>query len=381
MRATRLVFLLMGLQLLAAQPKAAEAVVDPVELLRPLRALQDRVAQGDAEARAGASALLGNIGEALRRVDAEAWKKPRNVRAALAFTLSGGEPGILQTILGLGVALENERLVQGALAYARGGGGEAQELIGDISALTLDPLIAGHVALVQAELVAHSNPGRAIALLDEARLLAPGTLVEEAALRRQVSLVGAAGRPEMLEALSGQYLRRFPRSFYAGSFKQQFAAELVGRKGAPLDTARLDAALLPLEATEQRDLYLLIATEAIARGRMELVRHAAGKAWRRAGNGTPQHMRAVTYEAAALIVTGDFEAGFAALAGVERTKLEGEDVELLDAALSVAEHIRQLPAASAEPGPPPPGARASAKIEAARAAVARVDAMLLRTGQ
>jgi hypothetical protein len=39
-----------------------------VELLRPLRALQDRIAQGDAEARAGASVMLGKIGEALRQV-------------------------------------------------------------------------------------------------------------------------------------------------------------------------------------------------------------------------------------------------------------------------------------------------------------------------
>ncbi|HEU0063123.1 MAG TPA: chemotaxis protein MotC [Hyphomicrobiaceae bacterium] len=372
-----LAFLLLGLQLLLAPATAAEAV-DPVELLRPLRALQDRIAQGDAEAGAAASVMLRRIGEALRRVDAEAWKKPRNVRAALAFSLSGGDPGILETILGSGVAQENERLVQGALAYARGRGGEAHELIGDISALTLDPLIAGHVALIQAELVANSNPGRAIALLDEARLLAPGTLIEEAALRRQVSLVAAAGQPERLEALSGQYLRRFPRSFYVGSFKQQFAAELVGRKAAALDTARLDAALMPLEATEQRDLYLLIATEAIARGRMQLVRHAAGKALRRADRETPQHMRALTYEAAALIVTGDFEAGFTALAAVDRAKLEGEDVELLDAALSVAEHIGQLPAASAETGPPPAGAMASAKVVAARALVAGVDTMLSR---
>jgi chemotaxis protein MotC len=302
--------------------------------------------------------------------------RPKLCRSRLAFSLSGGDPGILESILRLGVAQENERLVQGALAYARGRGGEAHELIGDISALTLDPLIAGHVALVQAELIANLNPGRAIALLDEARLMAPGTLVEEAALRRQVSLVAAAGHPERLEALSGQYLRRFPRSFYAGNFKQQFAAELVGRKAAALDTAKLDAALLPLAASEQRDLYLLIATEAIARGRMELVRHAAGKALRRADRETPQHMRARTYEAAAMIVTGDFEAGFAVLEGVDRAKLEGEDAELLDAALSVAEHIRQLPAAAAAAGPPPPGATASAKIEAARAVVARVDQML-----
>src|SRR5262249_9503103 len=172
MRVACLAFLLLGLQLSAAPTLAAEAN-DPVELLRPLRALQDRIAQGDAEARTQASVMLGKIADALRRLDAETWKKPRNLRAALAFSLSGGDPGILETIVGLGVAQDNERLIQGALAYARGRGGEAQELIGDISALTLDPLIAGHVALVQAELVANSNPGRAIALLDEAPLVAP----------------------------------------------------------------------------------------------------------------------------------------------------------------------------------------------------------------
>src|SRR6202008_141283 len=98
-------------------------------------------------------------------------------------------------------------------------------------------------------------------------------------------------------------------SFYAGSFKQQFAAELVGRKAGAVDTAKLDATLFALARAEQRELYLLLATEAIARGRMDLVRHAANKALRLAAAGTPQYMRAVTYEAAALIVTGAFEAG------------------------------------------------------------------------
>jgi chemotaxis protein MotC len=379
-RLGRLSLLSVVLQLLLAQPSCAEPI-EPVEVLRSLRVLQDRTAQGNAQARAASSVMLREIADAFRRIEATAWSKPRNVRAAVAFVLSGGDPGILQTILDLGLAGENEHVLRGALAYARGRGGEAHEFLGEVSALALDPLLAGHVALVQAELVANSDPRRAIARLDEARLLAPGTLVEEAALRRQVSLVGAAGHPEMFEALSGQYLRRFPKSFYAASFKQQFAAELVGRKAAASDTAKLDAALSALESTEQGELYLLIATEAIARGRMELVRHAASKAMRLAPAGTAQYMRALTYEAAALIVTGAFEAGFTRLKGVEVAKLEGEDAELLEAALSVAEHIQQLPAAVAEAGPPPAGLSASAKMVAARAVVARVDDMLTGRGQ
>jgi chemotaxis protein MotC len=368
------------LQLLLAHASCADPV-EPVEALRSLRVLQDRITQGNAQARAASSVLLREIADAFRRTDATAWSKPKNVRAAVAFVLSGGDPGILQTILDLGLAGENHQVLRGALAYARGRGGEAHEFLGEVSALVLDPLLAGHVALVQAELVANSDPRRAIARLDEARLLAPGTLVEEAALRRQVSLVEAAGHPEMFEALSGQYLRRFPKSFYAAGFKQQFAAELVGRKAAASDTAKLDAALSALERTEQGELYLLIATEAIARGRMELVRHAANKALHLAPDGSAQYMRALTYEAAALIVTGAFETGFATLKGVEGTKLEGEDAELLEAALSVAEHIRLLPAAAAEAGPPPAGVSASSKMVAARAVVARVDEMLTGRGQ
>src|SRR5262249_35028917 len=154
-----------------------------------------------------------------------------------------------------GLAGPNDSVLRGALAYAEGRGGEAHALLGDVSALSLDPILAGHVALVQAELVANSDPRRAIARLDEARLLAPGTLVEEAALRRQVSLAGAAGLAEMFEALSGQYLRRFPKSFYAASFKQQFAAELAGRKAGAVETTKLDTAINALENSEQRELY------------------------------------------------------------------------------------------------------------------------------
>jgi chemotaxis protein MotC len=374
-RSLRLAVQLSTLLLMPVPSTCAEAV-DAAELLRPLHALQDRIAQGNSDARAKASAMLGQIAEQLRGIDAQAWQKPRNVRAAVAFVLSGGDPGILQTILAAGVSSEHDKLLRGVLAYAQGRGGEAHELLVDISALSLEPLLAGHVALVQAELVANFNPVRAIALLDEARLLAPGMLVEEAALRRQISLVSAAGHPEMFEALSGQYLRRFPKSFYAGGFKQQFAAELVSRKGSAANTAKLEAALLQLEPSEQRDVFVLIATEAIARGRMDLVRFAASKALRLAQPGSTVYMRLVTYEAAALIVTGEFEQGFAALQAADRAQLETEDAELLDAALAVAEQIRRPPAASGPPGLPPPGLPPSPKLEAARQAVAQIDAML-----
>ena len=109
---------------------------------------------------------------------------------------------------------------------------------------------------------------------------------------------------------------------------------------------------------------------------MELVRFAAARTLHLAEPGSAEHTRARTYEAAALVVTGEFEKGFAALEGIDRTALQGEDAELLDAALSVAESIRTLPRASGPPGPAPEGAIASPTVQAARQMVARVDRIL-----
>ena len=71
---------------------------------------------------------------------------------------------------------------------------------------------------------AEKEPAKALAYLDDARLLAPGTLIEEAAFRRQIALIASAGDGERYEMMVARYLRRFPNSVYAGNFRQQFAA-------------------------------------------------------------------------------------------------------------------------------------------------------------
>ncbi|MGT2464328.1 hypothetical protein ACVOMV_00165 [Mesorhizobium atlanticum] len=62
----------------------------------------------------------------------------------------------------------------------------------------IDPMsvpadIGAFLALVKGSLLAADDPAQALALLDEARLLSPGTLVEEAALRRSVGIAAAQG--------------------------------------------------------------------------------------------------------------------------------------------------------------------------------------------
>ena len=99
--------------------------------------------------------------------------------------------------------------------------------LNDGLARSLPAGLAGQLALTQSALVVREAPARSLELLDLARLLAPGTLVEEGALRRQIFVVAQGGDATRFEALSIQYLRRFRRSVYAGNFRQRFAAALT----------------------------------------------------------------------------------------------------------------------------------------------------------
>ncbi len=126
----------------------------------------------------------------------------------------------------------------------------------------------------------NENPVRAIDLLDRVRLLLPGTLVEEGALRREIFVLGQGGDLKKFEVLAIQYLRRFQHSIYAGKFP---AALRV-----PADTARfrpgretlrgLHPIMNELAPESRRDLYLLIARTAIQEGKTNSALMASDKA-------------------------------------------------------------------------------------------------------
>jgi chemotaxis protein MotC len=368
-----------AMALLAAPGLAEEAPArEPAELVRALRIAQDRIAQG--EGAQSQRALLVETAEQLAKARESAWKEPRNARAAVAFVLSGGDPRVLRRVLALGpLAGMDVKLVQGVLAYAEGRQAEALDLLSPIDARLQDGSLAGHVALIQAELVAKKDTRRAAALLDDARLLAPGTLIEEAALRRQATLAATVEDRAQLDALSMQYLRRFPRSAYAAGFRRQFAADVAAKPG--VDDARLgrlEAALAGLDAGDRRELYLMVAKEALVKGRAELVRFAAPRAAALAGADSAERVRAGLYEAAAL-ATGDApDKAAVALAALSKGGLEAEDGELLEAAAGVAEAVATLPGPSAtlEAAQREEAMAGMAGAELARRAIARVDQML-----
>jgi chemotaxis protein MotC len=381
MSTLRVLCSLLALASACAPALGQERAATPSELVRSLRAAQDKVALGDVDAHVALRALLVDVGGQLLAIKPEVWKEPGNARAAVAFVLSGGDGRLLRRVVALGpLPGVSDKLLQGVLARGEGRPGEAAELLLPIDARSLDPSIAGHVALVQAELVAKKDPKKAVAFLDDARLLAPGTLIEEAALRRQVGIVAAIGEFDRFEMLAANYMRRFPRSIYAAAFRRQFAADMAGRDDAaePSRLERMSAVLEAMGPAERRDAYLSIAREALARGKVELARFAAGGAARLAGGEEADRRRAKLYEGAALVATADFEAAMATLQALDEAQLAEEDLALLEAARAVgAEVARPTPSAEATGPKPAEDMAAAFKVaDTARGAIARADELI-----
>jgi chemotaxis protein MotC len=381
----RLAFAALALALNCA-PAQAEQARAPAELVRSLRASQDRITRGDTEAHLAQRASLARIGEELASAKAEAWKEPRNARAVVAFVLSGGAPAILKKLIELGALPGvDDKLVRGVLAYGESRDADALELLGAVEARDLDSSLGGHVALAKAELTAKKDPQQALQFLDDARLLAPGTLIEEAALRRQVTILAATGELDRFEQLSANYLRRFPRSVYADAFRLQFAVDVAARAsaGEGEHAVRLQSALEGLEVLERGTVYLTIAREAVFRGRVALTRFAAGNAAPLFEETSIGRLQARLYEAAALVVTADMDKAATALETLDRAKLVEEDAELATAAGVVASEIRRQPpfADAARPTSSPDIAETFKVAAAARDAMARADRLLRGAGK
>jgi len=358
---------------------AVETDKQPYVLLRALRAVQDEVASGSLTAHEQQRKLLRDYGEQFRALPVGVWDDVRNVRAAIFFVLCGGNPAVLKIIIGRSsTPYVERRMLKGALAYGEGRLVDALSMIHKMEARKLDPALGGIVALIQGTLVAKKDVAKAISYFDEARLLAPGTLIEESALRQQILLLAREGELERFDTLSSQYSRRFPNSLFARNFRRQFFAGVARQsyKRSSEWVTRTETELSKVPGPERIALYLSIAEEAIKVGNVGIARFAAGKARELAHVGSMSLHRAQLFEGAALVTTDEFEQGLAMLQSVDRTKLKAPDQEIYDAAMAVARSVGKWPDAVQELDEKPPEA-----VERARSLLSSVDSLLGGTAQ
>jgi chemotaxis protein MotC len=358
----------------------------PFELVRSLESVQDQIVLGNADAQAKLPKLLGRIATGILAAEPRAWEDPRNLRAVIVYASSGGQARVVRAVAELGVARgETKDLLDGVLAYVEGQDERAKQILLPIEAMSLPAPLAGHVALVQSNLIAREDPRKAMQLLARARVLAPGTLVEEAALRKEIFLADQADDLDSFASLSSQYIRRFDRSAYSENFRQRFRAGIMhfALTSDPARFAKLEAVLAVLEPEEALRLLLATAQAGLLAGMVEPARHAVEKAAASAKKGTAEASRATLYAAAIRVLTGEIDAGLVGLQGLESSKLSKSDAELANVVQKLASDIQAQPSQErqigAEPQPveeKPPESREGRATASAAALIRRTETVL-----
>ncbi len=367
---------------------AAEERLMPWRYAQALQAVHEQLARGDRAAWRTRARLIRHMGAAFAEMPAATWRNKRNAQALLIYLLSGGDPAPARRLLSRGVKLPlPEGALEGALAYAEGRNGAAWKRLGMVPLEELSTSLRAQMLLARASLQASTHPRKALKLLDRVRLLAPGTLLEESALRRGMSLAGNEGDAKRFAVLANAYMRRFPRSYYMANFLHRAAWLLAqldhGPEQRPLN--RLLPSLKRLRKRQQALLLALVAREAVIVGKRSLTVLAGRKALALNAGTAAFRARVRTWMAAARVVSPSPEPALRTLRAVDASLLSPDDRRLRDAAMLVARGIlaepRPAPVASKEGGQRrKPGASGKDEdlpiIRQARAAVAEVAKLL-----
>ena len=323
------------------QAQLAESSLGPVQLIRSLESLQDDIASGQPGALQMQPRVLADIGQKFLKEDPSTWENAQNIFAALTYLFNGGNPDVVETILKNapdGIIPKN--YIDGARAYAHHKKNRFlkafDNLPEDDSEIPAALLLS--ITLSTVADMAEASPEKASDRLNWVRLAAPGSLFEEAAIRRQIKVASMTGDLKLLRLLTRNYVTRFSKSPYANEFWRDFATTL------PLMDNRLDDQQLSefinfAPKTIQLVIYLKISRTALIDARMARAHFGAEKALDIAHSLNVNDASARLYYAASSVGSTAAEDAGEMLKTISVNELPEKDRPLLMAAKAVAKGV------------------------------------------
>ncbi len=253
---------------------AAGLEAEPYKLVRSLQRIQDEIADGDKQAIGMQFELTKLVDKSFRRLDRKKFADPTTARALLAYSMLGGNPKTLEEHLADIGGADNQYVRLGAaiLSYQKGASHNALAQLKMIDPRSVGGMFGASLALIRGLIT--ENDKAAHVDFDTARLLAPGTLIEEASLRRLMSIHRRAEDPEAFLRVSSRYARRFVASPYALQYAQEFTAGVTAM-GDRMDTETVIEILEFLPEAYRQSLTLRLMHNATLDGKSELVARIA----------------------------------------------------------------------------------------------------------
>jgi chemotaxis protein MotC len=319
----------------------------PYKMLRSLQFVQDSVALGDHSAGEMQRFMLGTIDQRLRSVDTSVYDDERNVDAALTYVMSGGNPQTLEYLVSHDTnGYFDNRVTDVLRKYLSGKGLLAANTLVETAKEYRDKKIGPYLSLIAGNVLIATKPVDALALYDQARLAAPGTIIEEAALRRSVAICVETNLVDKGLDYSQRYVRRFLHSPYASQFADLFVKLVVSHDHdvKPEDVVDI---LSFMDDARQREVYLRIARAAAIAGKAELARVAVAQV-QKLGAGTDNAFGPLAglYGGMANIPTDEIDKATKDISGISGSELSSRDQALQAAARSIADQVLRAPDAS-----------------------------------
>ena len=338
--------LLSGLPMASAHSAAGEAsaTLAPYKVVRSLQYVQDSVVQGDHSASEMQRHLLKIVDENLRSASQETFEDRRNVEAAFIYAMSGGNPETLVLLVEKDVEERFDRRLAAALhSYFSGSPEAARPVFQKMLPEFADGRMGAYLMLVTANVVAAKNEQEAMRLFDWARLLAPGTIIEESALRRATHIASRTGDIDRALDNAERYVRRFLHSPYASQFVDIFVYAIVYHSQS-VDRERAEYILSLMDRPRQREIYLRMARMGTIAGKEDIALLAASRAEALSGE-TRDVVRDLAgfYAGIARVPTGDVTEALETLAAIPDDKLSQRDRALRDAAKTIATQVMAPP--------------------------------------
>jgi chemotaxis protein MotC len=318
--------------------------LEPYQMVRSLQLVQDRIAGGDEAALPMQRKLLEMIDAKFLATPPAGFDDPRNFDALLVYAISGGNPSTIETVVSrLDLKPPRAALGAGILGYVRGRPAEAEKALHDIDPLTQPIELGAYLALIKGSVAAASDSAAALKLFDEARLLGPGSLVEEAALRRSIMIALKMRDADLFLGYSEKYVRRFLHSPYASQFADAFVIGVVDMHDN-MELDKVAATLNEMDADRRKFIYLRLARKSAIDGLADLTAFAARMAEIRDDpRSKTTDPRVLLYSSIASVASGSVGAVATQLAAIDRSRLSEGDQLLLDAARAVSEKVIAVP--------------------------------------
>lgn len=331
-------------QAAALRAEEAPSLAPPYLMIRTLQSIQDKVINGDLESVEMQRFLLGEIDKRLRTIDMAVFDDPRNVDAALIFAMSGGNPETLDILAERDIEGNFDNRVTSILRrYLSGRGATALKQLKDVVPEYRNTRIGPYLELIGANALMEKESEAALKFFDWARVEAPGTIIEEAALRRSLGITSTKGDARRALPYARRYARRFMNSPYASQFADIFVSLAIDHTTA-LPPDEIKAVLSLIERKRQREIYLRLGRRAAISGNKLLTDFAAREARRlSAPEDAGQLALAELYSGIVNIPSDGINEVLERLADIPDKSLSPKDRFLRDAARIIAEEVVKEP--------------------------------------